>query len=139
MQRVQHGDITVDWTDEEYQRMYEIKKQRFENRSWKPVSQKLFKQKRDNKSLHVTLPSTLKKHAQAYAKSKGVALSRLIADILIVLTSKEVEEDFREYPLDGYLWCNSCEQFLEETKFHSRSRCITNVCGRCEREGASRV
>lgn len=82
---VHYGEVTVDFTDGEYQRLQAIKQERYDNPDWTPPPKY---SKGNNKVVtNINISATLRDRAKAYAKEKGISLSRLISDLLEVITA----------------------------------------------------
>lgn len=85
MERVHYGELVIDFTDGEYDRLQAIKAERYENPDWTPPKQYA---KGENKVVtNIYLTHRVRDKARTYAKEKGISFSRLVGDILEVITT----------------------------------------------------
>ena len=84
MQRVYYGHRSIDFTDGEYARLEAIRAERYDNPLWRPP--KRLTNGSEFVSSNVNIPTRIKTRAKEFAKSKGISFSRLVSDVLEVVT-----------------------------------------------------
>ena len=72
-----HGDIEVEWTDREWERLQRIKR-------WKETQR--IRGGPKNVQIGFVVPPPLKAKTEAYAKDHGVSCATLMRQVLLVLT-----------------------------------------------------
>ena len=85
MRRVHYGELAIDFTDGEYERLQSIKSDRYDNPAWAPP--KGAAKASDKVASNINIPERIKRRAKEFAKSKGVSFSRLVSDVLEVVTN----------------------------------------------------